>query len=344
MFGTLRFFFALFIAASHVGWNILPVTVFGGAPYVVGFYILAGYVMAYAYENKFTCSLRGCGTYYLDRIFRIFPAYLFYVLLTVIFFLVTGFKDPHFKLLNVVNNIMIVPVNFFIFIREKLIISNELNYWFIPPAWSLGAEIQFYVILPLLMQYSVVVFLIMILSLIVSFLGIVGLIDYSIYGYYLIPGTLFLYISGVMIYYHNYKKSFIVHLVESNEISHIFWKYSILFIYLCQIFFLFWFLSNDKLSSAYVQVGYLVLLPIILVLSKVKKRMPIDVFLGNISYSLFLCHFLALWMCRYFSGVTGISIYPFEIVAFSVFLAWVGYYAVERPARIFRKHLLGMVL
>lgn len=78
--GTLRFFLALLVLYSHAGGRIQQLN--PGVTAVVVFYIISGYVMT-ALMRRYYCpspagpTLPSTAHFYLDRLLRLYPQYLF---------------------------------------------------------------------------------------------------------------------------------------------------------------------------------------------------------------------------------------------------------------------------
>ncbi len=158
MFGYLRFILSILVMLSHLGVRFYGLNI--GVVAVVIFYILAGYVVANLYLNIFQkkskiynpkFSFTSYKFFLLNRINRIFPLYIFIALLTTIFLLVSGYGNPHFTLFNIFTNVTIIPLNFYMWIDNSIL--TEPKWWLIPPAWSLGTELQAYILLPLAISF-----------------------------------------------------------------------------------------------------------------------------------------------------------------------------------------------
>lgn len=191
MFGTLRLILALMVAISHDGYY----SVYGinpGRVAVVCFYIISGFVMTGIIRSYY---FNKTGSFYIDRVMRIYPQYLFFVFLTITMFWISGsgpwfiWHDGYDYKINYIYNLTLVPLDF-----HRVAEINQL----IPSAWTLGLEIQFYIVLPFLLRrfkpylllYSIFIF---------SFASF-GILDRGLFGYYLLPGTLFIFLSGSLLY------------------------------------------------------------------------------------------------------------------------------------------------
>ncbi|MBD8729760.1 hypothetical protein [Pseudomonas sp. CFBP 13710] len=86
---------------------------------------------------------------------------------------------------------LIVPLNFYMF-------TGGNDFMLVPPAWSLGAELQFYILLPFLLssRYAAWAFS---LATFGCYLGAqLGLLNADFYGYRLLAGVGFIFMLGVL--------------------------------------------------------------------------------------------------------------------------------------------------
>lgn len=193
MLGTYRLALALLVASSHVG-----VTVAGlnpGVMAVVGFYLVSGYVMTGLIRRHYSRA-RNVGGFYVDRALRLFPHYLAVAGITLAWYLVHRTPTEYLRLApdtrRLLENLAVVPLNFYMF-------NGSDAFTLIPPAWSLGAEIQFYLVIPfiLLARGRVPA---LVLSLLVFAAASVGFLHTEWYGYRLLPGILFVFLLGSWLY------------------------------------------------------------------------------------------------------------------------------------------------
>ena len=80
MLGTFRFLLASLVVMNHF-W--LPVANKVGAHAVAGFYVISGFLMARVLGEVYTRPVAGTLLFLVNRAMRIYPAYLFFVGLTV---------------------------------------------------------------------------------------------------------------------------------------------------------------------------------------------------------------------------------------------------------------------
>ena len=335
MFGYFRFILATFVLASHAGISIqqhFNLGVFA----VVCFFILAGFVVTglldkFFYQDKFLYA-----KFYFERFLRIFPQYLFILFLTVIFLLYTKFSSINFDSLNILSNISIIFLNLVDLIDIQVLI---------PPAWSLGIELKAYLVLPFIIFFKPIKIIIAISSLVVFLLAVLGFINTDLYSFNLIPGVLFMFVMGVSIYNITIKK---------NHNPDLFDKYFPVVVYLFMAFLIITIGMHKKLlNSDLMEIGLGVMLgfPAIVFIAKSNISIPFNRLFGDLSYGLFLSHFLVIWMVSYFFGIdlhTGINdsnkhispyLYVTTIFMISIIISIIALYFVERPIKRFRFHL-----
>lgn len=106
----------------------------------------------------------------------------------VIHFLLPGTPQAAaLTLENIATSLPILPLGFYMF----GVTLPEI----LPPAWSLGLEMCFYLLIPFLILYKMrgVAFT---LSVTVFMGASLGYLDTDIYGYRLLPGVLFIFLGG----------------------------------------------------------------------------------------------------------------------------------------------------
>ena len=275
MFGTLRFCLAILVALSHIG-----ATVFGhnpGVTAVVIFYLLAGYITCALIEDR---NLSATG-FLTERAVRLYPSYWVCVILS---FLVWHFCNPTTSFLSRspsltdwMANLTIVPLNFFMW-------TGQDSFTLVPPAWSLGLELQVYILAPFLFRAprSVLIFFTY-SSLFIYLIACSGLIDTDIWGYRLLPGVLFIFLTGRALRLGELFLPLIVWLIAC-------------------VLFITYVLKSENIYSFNIETATGLALGVTLVwlLSKIRRRVW-DEFLANLSYPFFLLHFSCFWLFEKFS-------------------------------------------
>lgn len=184
MLGTLRLLLATAVAFSHMG---LTPNFHFGAMSVIVFYLIAGYVMTHSWRTNFAARLSNAGSFYLDRLFRIYPLYLVSLVLIYLFVALTGYGRLYLDPRSMFVNLTVFLLNLH---------PTIMN----PAAWSLGTEAQFYLLLPFLACFPASRYLLLPASYAIFAAASFGLIPAMEWGYKYLPGTLFFFILGSFIY------------------------------------------------------------------------------------------------------------------------------------------------
>lgn len=313
MFGTLRLVLAALVALNHVGFVIEARH--PAVSSVVIFYILSGYVMTGLIRNHYVGSTRIL-SYYCDRALRIYPQYLFFCVIAVgllIFFNIRSeFLSDEISIRNLAFNAAIIPLDFFM-------VNGIDRFTLLPPTWSLGAELQLYLLLPFILAWEVRPHTLAI-SVAIFALAAINHIDPDSFGYRLLPSILCMFLSGSLIYDSSNAKG--------PAVSHCYLGATYLIVLLC----LLWDIRTGVVKIPYtleVCLGYLLGVPAVLMLSRLGRN-RLDDFMGNLSYGVFLSHFIVIWSAQRFHLFEPRTSYHLYLLACAV-LAFIGFYFIERP-------------
>ncbi len=317
MFGTFRMLLALFVVLTHLGIN--PGGFYPGTMAVIGFYVISGYVISFLLLHRLQkISVR---TFYFERIVRIYPQFLLHLILAIIIIRVLDFESPFTKnpvtVQTIVLNLSLIPLQakaFFSYISEAL---------YVPVSWSLSLEVSFYLIAPLLIVRNWMPFF-AILSFIIFMLGALGYLHTHTYTYATIFGTLQFFIIGAWLQQKNYRLLTIwsiamlilgclVTLTSSWKPSHI----------------------QETFSGAFLCLFALVILRNF----RDGPYQKIDDFCGNISYPIFLNHFIFIWIFQAFNISYDSFFGQLSLVSLSLISAILAYIIIERPIAGFRRSL-----
>ena len=318
MLGTLRLILALLVALSHAGVAIAGFN--PGVVAVVCFYLISGYVMTGLLRDHYP-DVRHIPHFYLDRALRLFPQYLVVAGLTLVWFIATdrhtAFLQHAPQWLDLVNNLVVVPLNYFMY-------NGTDRFTLIPPAWSLGAEIQFYLLIPLLLllRLRMLAFLI---GLAVFAAAAWGRLHTDTFGYRLLPGVLVFFLLGSALYDARNKRGNRGMAIAVAGI-------------LSAIAFAFILHRFGKLLSPYnpeTLIGLAIGLPLLYWLGKLPQQ-TLDNRLGDLSYGVFLNHFLIQWA---FIGQPAGTVEFGMYLAASILLSALTQRLVERPVLRWRRNL-----
>lgn len=309
MLGSLRLLLALLVALSHAG-----VRFYGynpGVTAVVMFYLISGYVMTGLLRKHYT-GWKDIPAFYLDRVLRLYPQYLFFAALTLAWAMLTDSRTGFLRYApgaaDIINNLTVIPLNFFMF-------NQTDHYTLIPPAWSLGAEMQFYLLMPLLLLLRLRATALL-GSFAVYALAAWGTIHTEWFGYRLLPGVLFMFLLGSWLYECRRARG-----ARRCVAAGIAW--------LALGGVLLVLGAYGRLNAPYnveTLVGLLIGLPLLHFLGRMSRR-GWDEFLGDLSYGVFLCHFLILWLAGE-ANVHGARLVPYLLATLA--LSFLSQRLVER--------------
>jgi len=306
--GAYRLLLAVLVAVSHMGKTFMGLN--PGVIAVISFLIISGFVMTSLIERNYKAPEK-VGLFYLDRALRLYPQFLFYFVVScaVIYFLLPGTPQAaELTLRNIAASLTIVPLGFYMFGAAGSLI--------LPPAWSLGLEMCFYLVIPLLIIYRArgVAFA---LSVVVFMAACLGFINTDLYGYRLLPGVLFMFLCGSYLYKAQPKG---VAIAAGTAVVA-----TLMFVAIMAG------LIERRPFNAEVTAGIALGVPAVYLLTKLKFH-RVDEFLGNISYGVFLNHFVVMYFLRAFWPVAYDGHIVATVLALSFLLSGVSYYCVERPA------------
>ena len=321
MLGTFRFFLALLVVLSHAGvrWAELN----PGVIAVVGFYAISGYVMT-GLMRRYYNRVGLIGRFYADRALRLLPAYYVTALLTAALFAWRGplppFLDRIPGLADALNNLLVIPLNFFMW-------NGSDKFVLVPPAWSLGCEMLFYLAFPFLLLLGVRR-LFFGLSLAIFLAAFAGWLQTEWFGYRLLPGVLFIFLLGSTLYdchqagAEGRRRS---RWIASATVA------SVLALLLAGRW-------SGILSFPYnpeTLVGLAVAIPVLHFLGHREGRVWDDK-AGDLSYGLFLVHFLVFWLWP--GAESGYAALALRVMAAAA-LVWGLHRFVEAPVLAWRRRL-----
>ena len=319
--GTLRFILALLVMLSHTGLTVGGLN--PGVASVVVFYAISGYVMSALVAKHFSQPGQA-RHFYIDRLARIYPQYLFYATAAAVWFFSVGHATPFLQhtpsATDWVNNLLIVPLNFFMF-------NGADQFSLVPPAWSLGAEVLFYVLAPWLWRYWRCAMLLAACSFGVQALAWHQVLPTDAWGYRLLPGVLWIFASGMAL--QRYQQSHVV------WVRYAVWGMS--FFSTCMLLLG----TSGALQTPYnreVLLGFAVALPSIHLLTQGRLAgawHDWDQRLGDWSYGLFLNHFFCMWVLDLAMPQTPRQ--WLTLIACSVILSMLTQRFLERPSVVWRQ-------
>ncbi len=316
MLGYIRLFLALAVLVSHADVRVNGLN--PGVIAVVVFYMLAGVVVTHLWHNVIPAGPDKLWRFYKDRLMRVAPLYLYAALLALLFLVSTSYGSPQYAPLALLNNFLIIPLNYYMYLDSSVMSVPPWNL--IPQAWSLGAELQAYLLLPLALVYPRLRLWLFGLSFAVYIAANLTYINADYYGYRLLPGVFFIFLIGS-------------YLRESQSGGGKFITPLLLFVWLALVYLIFaW---RGLFPAAYMKetlIGMLVGIPVISFAYHSKQQWYWNRFMGSLSYGVFLTHFLVIWVLDFWGWTArGSTMYWGLLLCITVILSAIGVMLVEKP-------------
>ena len=328
------------IAVVAVIFYHAQITILGHKPFQGGFigvdifFVISGYLItSIIYKELITAGSFSFKYFYERRIRRILPIYLFVGFITILLcFIILPHKLFNFNFSSFVSSLFFVS-NYF-FYNEALQYSALGNTdIFLLHTWSLSVEEQFYLIFPILFLFIFKKFNYKYFFISLFILGLIVSIYFSLtkpsFSFYSLPTRFFELLLGSLVcfYEKDIKERF-------NQYSKIFCFIGFFLIILSILFF-----SHETLHPSHLTLIPLFGTILIIIFSsnndyliKIISSKGI-VFIGLISYSLYLWHYPIFLTVKYFNLVEGLLYKKILLIVFVFTISYLSYRFIERPFR-----------
>jgi peptidoglycan/LPS O-acetylase OafA/YrhL len=297
------------------------------------FFVISGFVFApVIYSGKIVIK-----PYLIRRFFRIYPLYLISLLLYY------GFAPDD-------------PQKFTFFIDHLFFLQTtstlQETMFFNGVTWTLPIEIEYYLLVPLLALLTAInrktIYIVLILAIVLKAILIITSTDIlninlsSILSFHL-PGFIIEFLVGIILYniYVKYKDKQIsiifniliiiiaMILIYGLSLLYLLHEYEEITNLLMKSYFRFW-----------CAISYGILLfPFLFIINSKSIFNNVYIFMGNISYGVYLFHLLIPKVLNHLDyNLTGFIAYFVNLIL-TVILALITYYLIENPARLFGRKL-----
>lgn len=273
MFGTLRLVLAVMVALSHAGLSVQGYHL--GVPAVVVFFLLSGYVVAGMLAHP-----PPLWHFYAERALRLLPPYYGALALGVVCWwagVSSDFLQAGHQPLLWAAALSIVPLNY------ATLWPVLDTFTPVPPAWSLGLELQFYGLAPWLLARQGRIHAAILITVAVGGAAQLGLLPSDAWGYRLLAGNLYIFLSGAMLWR--------MHHSPGEGRAHI---VALWLVVLGVGLGAGWLGRWGQPFVLEVTVGYVLGVPIIAALGALPRR-AWDDRCADLAYPVFLLHFAVLW-------------------------------------------------
>ena len=309
---------------------------------VFGFYLISGYVITLVLEGKY--KAQPAIRFYRNRLLRLLPTYYGYVVLTILVIVFLG--NPYVLALpqsitqygmgKFLNDL---TLGFFTDKTNPVLWANGFPR-IVPQAWSLWPQFVFYLAAPFIVWlhgYSrKLYYLLVVVAALPPLCFSIFKMDFGTYGYRSFPGVFILFLAGSCIYY---LKDYFPKI-----------KYpGVLFLVLVIAYIglvTFWgkdYISLKQIYAAAILQFFIVAASTQLSIKGLVGRL--DKIAGDISYGVFMGHFMAAilvqkivtWVIPSGGGPIAGRKYGIFIIFLQTIIAIVGYYLVEKRIERFRR-------
>lgn len=341
--GLLRYLLASLVLASHLGHTVLD-GINPGVAAVVVFYMLAGHVVAGLWQ-KWHQQPGALAHFYADRLWRILPQYYAAAAAAALLWW-AGAQSPFLSAqpstLHWLAQLSVVPLSYYMY-------TGGDHFVLLPPTWSLGVELQFYALAPFLVLLRPRwLALAMAASLAVFVAAQLQWLHTDHFGYRLLPGVLFLFLTGAWLRRCRASAAAVPLVV----------LWCVMAVYLMKI----WGVAPHLPYRRDVALGLVLGLPALALLQVARQRwagrlgrLPgfaglarLDAALASASYGVFLWHFPVLWALPWLAQSpllpplpAGSSAQLLWVCLLTTACALAAHVAIERPAwRLWRRQRL----
>lgn len=320
--GTLRLILALSVVLNHSG-SFFSFLMIDGLVAVQIFFIISGFYMTMVLNGKYNTP-NGKLLFLTNRFLRLFPLYITVVCLTLLsnvlwgqFFNQWGVLEFYKEYSSLFNNgsfLYIIFTNLLLFTQDivmflqlepssgSLVFTENFRnsypalfeFLFIPQGWSLGIELSFYLLAPYILKRKLFTVLIIIsITLIIRFY-----ISQSLgwnndpWPFRFFPTTLTFFLFGTLSFH--FYNSIKVHKPKN---------YFQTIIILSYFIFIIMYQSIPKVI--YIDINltdcflYLYSIVAVAYLFNISKSVPLDNYLGELSYPIYLIHALIITILTY---------------------------------------------
>jgi peptidoglycan/LPS O-acetylase OafA/YrhL len=334
--GTLRFLLALSVAYGHLA---VPLRFPTADIAVQSFFVISGFYMALVLNEKYRP-----GSYWLfisNRLLRLWPAYAVVLILSLA---AADNWKPIFALdwpsaaLFAASQLLIVGQDLYFFLsvgHDTLVLTAHqaetsaplFRFAPVPQAWTLALEIYFYLLAPFLVRRGPMFIAALIaasLLLRLALQGVLGLNGHP-WSYRFFPSEMALFLAGSLGYW----------LCASTTKGQ---RRRALLLLLVAAVLVFASLAINNWDGVQ-RLASLSLLAAIIVgvprLFELTKSFDIDRYVGELSYPLYICHFLFGWLLlpNTYSGV-------YTALLLSLATSVVLYHLIDRPLDAWRQQRL----
>lgn len=363
--GLIRLLLALSVVVTHCG-EIFGLGLVDGHVAVESFYIISGFYMSLILNEKYVGVNGSYKLFITNRFIRLYPLY-WVVLILSLFRSAAIVIATHGNSLSLFKHYLAIDANLFtigyLILTQIIIFGQDFamflgvthqtgslyfttNFWdsptpvyqflFIPQAWSLGLELTFYLMAPLVLKKGLpLVLAIISVSLILRFYIYNNLhLSFDPWTYRFFPTELIFFLLGYVSY------RLMVRNISLTRFMNISVFISVILFTLAYKFF-----PATKITYIPFSIKEILYLSSIVltipILFNYLKRNRLDTAIGELSYPVYIIHFLVFWSC----GDLPLTLLHSgsAVAVISIVGAYVLNQAISKPIEKFRQSRLRNV-
>lgn len=318
--GTLRVLFALAVVLAHsYGFVFI-----GGKNAVQLFYMISGFLISYVLvERKVYSNLID---FYINRYLRLYPIYFVVAILSLFAYTIAMLGGEGTQFFKVYLNapaaaiILLIFSNATIFLQDWVMFlgveHNDLVFstsfltsevvlypaLLAPQAWTLGVELAFYLVAPFVLTRKFLLLSLLALSISLRvYLLHIGLGKSDPWTYRFFPTELALFLLGALA--HQVLLPFYKETLFRGGAINTYSKLSTYF--MIGIVLVYWIVpAREIVKTVVLFVVFLLLMPLVFVFQSNNKW---DKWLGDLSYPIYICHMLVIFIVAMVLGRFGIA-------------------------------------
>jgi len=355
LFGTYRFFLANLVVLSHLWLSPLGNP---GGPAVFAFFVLSGFLMTKSLRQNYLQRPWGAFHYLANRALRLYPTYWLVVALGIVALLIVPNNSAS------INGSAMFPTSWEAWATNILIIGISnfdgtpfpgYNQQFVSQIFSVHIEIIYYVLMIVLVRWRALVCVWVVLSMayaVVVLMLLSGFTEQIKWGYMSYLSGTAAFSLGSLVYFVTEQAPHFVRRIPRSLKAGFCIAYALGFIYPGPN------LMSYSMHTYYIQGTYLSLflsVPLTLYLASIdrgslsRRWRKFDDFLGNISYPVFICHYIVAVLVTWavpdvvWRGQFDARFY-FSVLPWIYVVSALLYYSVEKPMEKIRDMMRGGAL
>lgn len=353
--GLLRIFLALAVVIEHIG-PYEHLKFMRGMTAVKIFFVISGFYMTLIWNEKYSLLKGGYKLFLTNRLLRLFPTYYVILIFSVLLPFGLSFLGRHYgfvydcwtthveklttfsKISLFLINLSIIGIDLFdpfgvspsdgtfkLLANSQGNLIPSINFVFIGPAWSLGVELWFYMMAPRLVNRSIKTIGALLAILVFFKIALIDFVDVT-HGSSdsLLPFELCYFMAGAFSY-QIYSR-----LPTLSWFKPLYHK--ILIALILSTTFFYWYLPINTKLPVYVTLLTLSL-PSLFLMTKNNK---IDRLIGELSYPVYLSHFVLVPLAKRLSLYTGLHETSL-LIGLTLLVSVALYYFIDRNVESYRQ-------